>query len=141
MEHGLVQDDVCNREGCKGVMHEQDNDTSCSCHICPPCSHCVDMIFECDECGTEAEEPEPAKTAFKFKPIKVKTTHERFAELEDDKFGYITIPGKYYSMEYKGKYPKGMLPSDITGKFNICFGYKWISSPSNGKFHLKVYTD
>lgn len=141
MENGLIQDDVCNRDGCTGLMQEQDNDACCSCHICPPCSHCTDMIFECDDCGAETDLAEPAKSSFTPRPVKYKTTAERFTELADNEFNYVTIPGAYYWMEYKGKYPSEMPASDILSKFNTCFGYMWKKMPSNGTFHLKVYTD
>ena len=144
--HGLTSGDVCNRDSCKGLMIEQDKDTCCSCHINPPCSHCVDMIYECDECGSETEPPSLESTSTTRvntdSPwMRIKTPQEVFNGLPDDVFGYITIPGAYYWMEYKGKYPESMGSADIVEKFNTCFGYKWIKEPGNGVFHIKVYTD
>jgi len=146
METGLIQGDVCNRNGCKGVMQQVHNDTGCSCHICPPCSHCVDMLFECDDCEFNTQDLDegwsPLVKSTSTPPVyKRKSDHERFAELADGEFGYITIPGKYYWMEYKGKYPEEMSTKKILENFNTCFGCKWIKHPMNGEFHLKVYTD
>lgn len=42
--------DPCPYEDCKGTMgYEPVKD--CSCHICPPCSQCVDNPLRCMECG------------------------------------------------------------------------------------------
>lgn len=139
---GLVEGDVCNREGCKGVMREQETDTCCSCHINAPCSHCVDAIYECFECGEETDPPETGWVD--TKPIvipKRRTNLEIFNNLKDDEFGYVTIAGKYYWMEYWGKAPATMTGEGILRKFNVCFGYQWIKRPKNGVFHIKVYTD
>ena len=142
IEIGLTEGDVCNRKGCEGVMRDQETDTCCSCHINPPCSHCTDAIFECEECGEETEIPESGWTGTKpIAPVKYKSLEERFNELEDGKFDYVTIPGRYYWMEYWGKMSPEMTRTDVVSKFNTCFGYRWIKHPSNGVFHIKVYTD
>jgi len=144
MDHGLIEGDICNRNGCKGIMGEIEDDTCCSCHINPPCSHCVDMCYRCSECEFETETPEcaPALTSKKANPCTRSKTHqEAFDELSETEFGYVTIAGKYYWMEYRGKYPEGMSPRQILDNFNVCFGFKWLRAPSNGIFHLKVYTD
>lgn len=141
---GLVESDVCNRDGCKGVMQEQDTDTCCSCHISPPCSHCTDAIFECVECGEETENPnytsgwEGVET---LAPVVYKSTQERFDELEDGKFDYVTIAGQYYWMEYWGKTPEGMTADELIKNFNVCFGFQWIKRLKDQVFHIKVYTD
>lgn len=143
-EIGLREDDVCGRDGCTGVMEKQDKDTSCSCHICPPCSHCVDATYECSLCGFETEPP-PAvihkPTATPIVNRDRKSNKERYDALSSEEFGYLTIQGKYYWMEYWGKFPAWMTVKQILENFNVCFGYKWIIPPSNGQFHLKVYTD
>jgi hypothetical protein len=143
---GLIEGEICNRNGCKGTIERIDDDTSCSCHIHPPCSHCVDARHECKECGHEIDSPEieykSVKTDHtKIDPWQRKSDYELYNELKENEFAYITICGKYYWMEYKGKYPKGMTSQEILGKFNTCFGYKWLRIPQNGEFHLKVYTD
>jgi len=147
-EIGLVSGEKCNRDGCNGIMHEIDDDSSCSCHICPPCSHCVDVRFQCDECGYETETPSYSEINSKEAStigipdyFRWKSTEEKFNELKDNEFGYVTICGKYYWMEAKGKYPEGMTTEEILSKFNTCFGYKWLKAPCNGQFHLKYYTD
>lgn len=142
-EVGLLEGEVCNRGGCQGIMKEVDDGSSCSCHINPPCGHCVDMLYYCPVCGAETEPPEPIKyesspSVFSYK---WETPQERFAKLPLGVFDYVTIPGKYYWMEYWGRYPDSMSAAEILAKFNTCFGYKWIKPPCNGEFHIKVYTD
>jgi hypothetical protein len=142
IEAGEVTGDTCNRNGCKGVMKELETDRGCSCHICAPCSHCVNAIYECQECGEVTELAEqsrrPAQT---FVMPERRTDKERFDSLKDDEFGYVTIAGKYYWMEYWGKYPASMSAQDVVSQFNTCFGYKWLRRPVDGVFHIKVYTD
>lgn len=143
-DYGLIEGDICNREGCNGVMSLQETDTQCSCHINPPCSHCVDATYSCNVCEFETEKPEidepssnkPIPDIYRRLPDSV-----LFDRLPDNEFGYITIAGEYYWMEYKGKYPQGMPAKDIVAKFNTCFGYKWLKIPKDGTFHIKVYTD
>ena len=144
MTHGILSGEKCNRDGCEGLMVAVDSDSSCSCHINPPCGHCVNMEFECSHCGFLVEGPEQTYTSSHkaIKPQQIRKSYSQlFEELEDGVFGYITISGKYYWMEAKGKCPVGMEPSEILKEFNTCFGYKWLKIPKNGEFHLKYYTD
>lgn len=142
-EFGLVDGEICNRDGCKGIMQEVDSDSCCSCHIVAPCGHCENKEFECPKCGHIIEPP----SFDNWKPTNYKqmeprkTSEQLYNDLPDNEFGYIPIPGKYYWMEAKGKYPEDMTAAEILSKFNTCFGYKWIEVPRNGTFHLKYYTD
>jgi len=140
----MILGEKCGRDGCGGLMVEVDDDSSCSCHINPPCSHCVDMEYECDTCGYLVEKPDHSKASnwATIKPKYIqKSDIQLYKELKDGVFGYVTIYGEYYWMEAKGKYPAGMKSSEILSKFNTCFGYKWLKIPNNGEFHLKYYTD
>ena len=49
---GLVEGDVCNRNGCKGIIEEDPDlvEGCCSCHINPPCSYCVTDKAFCPVC-------------------------------------------------------------------------------------------
>lgn len=53
---GVCEGDVCHRNGCEGVMRPYDDGSSCSCHLSPPCSHCVEMVFVCDRCEALTDE-------------------------------------------------------------------------------------
>ncbi len=51
MELGYINGDICNRYGCLGIIQEVDDENSCSCHINPPCSHCVNREQYCPSCN------------------------------------------------------------------------------------------
>lgn len=53
----LAEGDSCPQPDCKGTL-AYIREGSCSCHINPPCSACVDAPLACDKCGTPAEEEE-----------------------------------------------------------------------------------
>ncbi len=53
---GYAKGEVCNRLGCDGILEEHYSDGSCSCHINPPCSHCVEAREFCPDCGWEGRE-------------------------------------------------------------------------------------
>lgn len=59
MNHGTEIGDVCNRNGCPGIIEEIRGDCYCAVTY-PPCSACTDAYRACDTCGwdeaTEAEE-------------------------------------------------------------------------------------
>ncbi len=43
---GFDAGDVCNRNGCSGVIIEGKREGDCSCHINPPCSFCTSQSDE-----------------------------------------------------------------------------------------------
>jgi hypothetical protein len=53
-EIGLDEGEICNRDGCKGLM-EYIKDRPCTCHTGnPPCSACTDAPLTCNKCGENA---------------------------------------------------------------------------------------
>lgn len=53
-EAGWEEGDMCNVDGCDGVLEFQPV-KDCFCHISPPCGACVDNMPVCNECGREVE--------------------------------------------------------------------------------------
>jgi hypothetical protein len=53
---GYEAGEVCNRNGCKGIIEEKEVEGGCSCHICAPCSYCMTPREYCPECDWAAEE-------------------------------------------------------------------------------------
>lgn len=53
---GYCKGEICNRDGCKGIIEERDRDGGCSCHSCPPCSYCTDPKEYCPECDWTMQE-------------------------------------------------------------------------------------
>lgn len=59
---GYESGDICNRNGCKGIISEYDRDPCyCSATSMPPCSACTDHKAYCDECGWDEKEEENEK--------------------------------------------------------------------------------
>ena len=57
MEEGFLEGEVCNRDGCTGIIEEGERQgDGCSCHINPPCGYCTQNPEYCPECGWEAED-------------------------------------------------------------------------------------
>jgi hypothetical protein len=56
-KEGTESGEICNREGCTGIIVERDNDRNCSCHIFAPCSSCCHNYEICPECGWTQEQP------------------------------------------------------------------------------------
>lgn len=47
----------CRKDGCTGIMEWRRRfGESCSCHINPPCSACMEMKLTCTKCGYVLED-------------------------------------------------------------------------------------
>lgn len=55
---GLIKGEICNRNGCAGIIDEHDTETSCSCHVNPPCSHCNTDRNYCPVCDWQGIDEE-----------------------------------------------------------------------------------
>ena len=53
---GYSKGEICNRDGCDGVISEHHIEGSCSCHINPPCSYCVEPKEYCPKCDWDAKD-------------------------------------------------------------------------------------
>jgi len=52
---GYLKGDLCNREGCIGIIDEFEKDGCCTCHTGhPPCSYCTTDASYCPVCGWNA---------------------------------------------------------------------------------------
>ncbi len=56
LTEGYYEDEICNRDGCTGVIERLAPEGGCSCHICPPCGYCTYQGYYCPECDWEAEQ-------------------------------------------------------------------------------------
>ena len=52
-EVGVMDGDICNRDGCEGIL-ELSHVENCSCHINPPCQACVGRSIVCPVCGYDS---------------------------------------------------------------------------------------
>lgn len=55
---GTEVGEVCGRDGCAGVLVQVDDGYGCSCHLAPPCSHCMSKRPACTTCGYDLGAPE-----------------------------------------------------------------------------------
>lgn len=53
MKEGQDKGEVCNRDGCCGVIDEHEKEGSCYCHISPPCGICTTDTRFCPVCNWE----------------------------------------------------------------------------------------
>lgn len=113
---------------------------SCSCHIVPPCSACVDSPLMCRCCDFE-----PEKLPYKGIPIApgLRTVIEyEPMPLDNSKIDYRSKANTRSSVMIEGVYPDGTTAAEVSeavvidrkygGKF-LHFGY--------GKFVYLAYTD
>ncbi len=89
MEEGYEKGDLCNRNGCKGIIEEKDIDGCCSCHIAPPCGYCETNKGFCDICGWDGQEEQESYIS-KFEES---ITQEQKDKWEKDRKG--TFGGRF----------------------------------------------
>lgn len=124
---GYVKGEICNRDGCKGIIEENEKEGSCSCHNNPPCSYCTTPSEYCPECGWDAyDELMDSYNKFMEKASKeetkpkyvYKSSLELFNELKDNEFGYVRTAEGGSVVRIKGKHPN-MSSNDIYKKLGL----------------------
>lgn len=158
MEHGLFKGEQCNRNGCAGIIDEHSTETSCSCHINPPCSHCTDSREYCPVC--EWEGTDERALASKETPEIQKRNAEHYRRQSEEfeqrrnsflrKFqGHESITEleiwpemhTHFSMIKKGVFPKGTeTRSSIEPKVKGTFGGRFTRF-TDTTFEYIAYTD
>lgn len=137
---GFGEGDVCNRDGCKGVIatHPSEN---CSCHISPPCFSCTSPRGFCPECDwQEADEP-PAVDVFNDRLVKRGTWIDMGPRpLDPTKLDWHSKPHSNSSMIKEGVYPPGMTSDEVRKAVNGTFGGRF-EYFNNCKFKFIAYTD
>lgn len=148
--HGSLADETCGRNGCKGIIQRVDDDTCCSCHKNPPCSHCTDATYVCPVCDwDETEEPEfesvadyAARKVPKLSPeVPVyKTYAEYLSELDKTKISWLSSCHSTCSMLKEGVYPEGTSRAEVSNAMQGTFGGRFVHF-GGGKFKYIAYTD
>ena len=54
MDLGYEAGDVCNRDGCDGIIEDSEVE-GCTCHVHSPCGVCLNMWQYCPKCEWESE--------------------------------------------------------------------------------------
>lgn len=160
MEEGYFKNEICNREGCEGIIEEPDKEGSCSCHINPPCSYCEDSTAYCPTCDWSAREEKREyydvfnKTIDTQKLKESTTKRDEYNlnfgrmmrnEIKADKLYTQSKLHTHFSMIVVGVFPKGtetketLLPK-IKGSFGGRF-VRYNDSEENVIFEYIAYTD
>ncbi len=110
---------------------------NCSCHICAPCSSCVNVKLTCDKCGYEPEEP-PYKDVFVAPGLLMREDKPR--PLDNTKIDYRTKMHTASTMIKEGVYPIGTPRYEVEKVVVGTFGGRF-EHFENGKFKYIAYTD
>jgi len=140
MELGYQKGEVCNRNGCEGIIDALEKEGSCSCHINPPCSYCTDSTEYCPTCdwsgADEQNEYFEKRKSIDFIPFKVKT----LSDLDNTKIDWISESHTHFSMLKKGVYPPSATQEDVLRAVRGTFGGRFTQF-GGGQFQYIAYTD
>lgn len=156
-EIGYLKGESCNRNGCDGVIDEHESESSCSCHINPPCSYCTDSREYCPVCEWEGRE-EQLEKQYKPLPNDLQSYYNRTMAREDthrmkvDKMRRGEIPIEnltwyfeghtHFTMKKIGVFPGGMTKDEVEKEVIGTFGGHFTSFDKNkGTFNYIAYTD
>lgn len=115
---------------------------SCTCHINPPCSACVNQILECDKCGFQPEEPEYKEVAVtppSFGTYIAKIEYKP-KPLDNTKIDYRIKAHTASTQICEGVYPIGTSRTDVEKVVHGSFGGRF-EYFGDGKFKYVAYTD
>lgn len=136
VELGFTDGEICNRNGCHGIIKEHPIE-NCSCHISPPCSSCTSPRGYCESCDwDESEDTIPVSeyngSVWKPQPPR---------ELDPAKIDWKAIStGTGCTMIKRGVYPHGTTMDEIRKEVNGTFGGRF-NYCANGEFEFVAYTD
>lgn len=110
---------------------------NCSCHLCAPCSACVDNRLACEKCGYEPEEP-----PYKDVPVAPGLSQREYKPkpLDNTKIDYRTKMHTASTMICEGVYPEGTARATVEKAVKGTFGGRF-EQFGNGKFKYIAYTD
>jgi hypothetical protein len=138
--NGLLKDEICNRNGCKGIIEVEEKEGGCSCHINPPCSFCTDKVYSCPKCGWNSKDDTTQlgkdKKNYDVFNFKIRT----FADLDKTKIDWISKTHTHFTMIKEGVYPVGKTMEDVRKLVVGTFGGRF-ELFQNGRFKYIAYTD
>lgn len=150
---GVEAGEICNRNGCTGAIEAKEREGSCSCHIHPPCSHCVNDPHFCPKCGWEGIEdqwkPQPADSrAQQFynhmmdRADEYRQNVERLYKGDEEitEFRCIREGHTHFSMIVRGVYPPSMTKEVLLKEIRGTFGGRF-ERYGGGRFVYIAYTD
>lgn len=148
--------EICNREGCKGVIESDGSkdDVSCSCHINPPCGKCEYNDAWCPDCDWSANEDYLAYTPAPINQDYYRESQEAFKKSREDfyamysgktkveKLFYRSESHTHFSMLKVGMFPPSMTMEKLVKAVRGTFGGRFKSLDKDlGRFEYVAYTD
>lgn len=135
---GYCEGDICNRNGCKGVvaLHAAED---CSCHLHPPCPACTAPRAYCETCDWQQSEDRVLNDHVgQWKNGVFKDYGMR--RLDPTKLDWHSLSHTHFSMIKRGVYPEGMSMAAVREQVNGTFGGRF-NYFRDGKFEFVAYTD
>lgn len=141
MTEGIEAGEICNREGCTGIIQQKEIEGGCSCHTCAPCSYCTTAKEYCEKCGWDAKEEQDDKN---YESLRIYNLAENIKNREEewenhrkqreqfwemfrgsdpvDKITYVSRSHTNFTMIKEGAYPPGMDLEDLLKEIRGTFG-------------------
>lgn len=157
MEIGYAKGEVCNRDGCAGIIDQHESNSGCSCHINPPCGYCETSREYCPVCEWDGREeqiesqkidPEIQKKNqeyFEREQKKWDEARELFnkkfrGEIPADKVEIRSESHTHFSMKRRAVFPKGTNWQDLLPQLKGSFGGR-LSWKNDYSLEYIAYTD
>lgn len=154
---GIEKGDLCNRDGCKGIIDEHEKEGGCSCHISPPCGYCTEPCAYCETCGWDDKEEfadhenerlrlyNKNKDYYESENRKFQEQRDLFykkfrGELEITEFDYRKESHSNSSMRVLGVHPEGFNLNSVMDKINGTFGGRFEHRGKTNFIYI-AYTD
>lgn len=154
---GYLKGELCNRDGCKGIIDEHEKEGCCSCHINPPCGYCTDSSEYCPECNWEGREeqlqhqykplPNDAQSVYNRSMAREDTYRKKIDEIRAGRGKAIEITWydeghTHFTMKKIGVFPIGTSGNLVESKVKGTFGGRFEEfNKDRGTFTYIAYTD
>jgi hypothetical protein len=154
-EIGYETGEICNRDGCNGIIAEHQKEGSCSCHINPPCGYCTTDAHYCPECDWSAEEEQnnnerkPSEAEIEYYKKENDKWQKRRDSFYDKYAGKIPITEletrtelhTHFTQIVRGVFPEGTkTKEEIEQQVQGSFGGRFTHFSKNS-FEYIAYTD
>ena len=150
---GTETGEVCNRNGCKGVIEEHIKEGACSCHLNPPCSYCVDDNHYCPECNWDGQEEQRKPVTISDSQAAMWAKEQENWEIQRNnfykkynstepvlKYESRTRAHTHFTQIVEGMYTDDMTRDEVRERVRGTFGGRFTRF-SNGRFAYIAYTD
>lgn len=159
MEEGTEKGEVCNRDGCQGIIAEHEKENGCSCHINPPCSSCTTPREYCPECEWDAHDEQNEAEKLSLQRFNESGQSEAYRKQNEEfdarrrafyalfhstevvtEFQCRTESHTHFSQKVIGMYPGENLTPENMKQIRGTFGGRFEHN-AHGRFVYIAYTD